>query len=269
MSVPPPPGRADQWGSAPAGPGGPAYPQQPGYPPSGYGAAQPTAGYPPPGYGPAGPGYPPAGLPPGAQVPRTPGTNGFAIAALILGILGGILLSVIFGFVALNQIRRSGQSGRGMAIAGLVLSGLWTVGIAVAVIIAISTSADRDSTGTIAEGGSVSATAVRVGDCLNGLDDLSNITSLPAVPCAEPHEGEVFDVFDLPSGPYPGDAGLESVVEDECNTRLADFSAAAVADPNVGLYYLGPREVNWDAGDREVVCIATTLDGPSTGRIAG
>src|SRR5215831_2024091 len=54
--------------------------------------------------------------------PRRP-TNGFAIASLIFGILGGVVLSVIFGLVALSQIRRRQQSGRGLAIAGLALSG--------------------------------------------------------------------------------------------------------------------------------------------------
>jgi hypothetical protein len=56
--------------------------------------------------------------------PRAP-TNGFAIASLVIGALWmwwiGSVLAVVFGHVALNQIERTGQSGRGMAIAGLVL----------------------------------------------------------------------------------------------------------------------------------------------------
>ncbi len=47
-------------------------------------------------------------------------TNVFAILALVFGILGG-LLALVFGHIALSQIRRTGESGRGMAIAGLVL----------------------------------------------------------------------------------------------------------------------------------------------------
>jgi hypothetical protein len=52
-------------------------------------------------------------------------TSGLSIAALALGItwLGwiGSVLAVVFGHVALAQIRDNGQGGRGMAIAGLVL----------------------------------------------------------------------------------------------------------------------------------------------------
>lgn len=48
------------------------------------------------------------------------GTNTIAVLAFVFGVLGGIL-GVIFGHVALSQIRRTGQDGRGLAIAGLVL----------------------------------------------------------------------------------------------------------------------------------------------------
>lgn len=54
-------------------------------------------------------------------------TSGLAIASMVLGILWiywvGSLLAVIFGHLALGNIKRSAglQQGRGMAIAGVVL----------------------------------------------------------------------------------------------------------------------------------------------------
>lgn len=58
-------------------------------------------------------------------------TNGLAIASLVTGILGFSILSVIFGHIALNQIGRSREEGRGLAIAGLVLGYVgiagWTI----------------------------------------------------------------------------------------------------------------------------------------------
>ena len=62
--------------------------------------------------------------------PMAPSTSGWAIASLILSIasyvglpLIGAILGVIFGHMALNEIKRSeGQlQGRGLAIGGLVL----------------------------------------------------------------------------------------------------------------------------------------------------
>lgn len=56
------------------------------------------------------------------------GTNGFAITALVLGILGFLglaILALVFGYVGRAQIRRRGQSGKGLAIAGIVLGWVW------------------------------------------------------------------------------------------------------------------------------------------------
>lgn len=59
------------------------------------------------------------------QFVQAPSTNGMAIAAMVLGILWvywiGSILALIFGYVARDQIKRTGQSGDGMAIAGIVL----------------------------------------------------------------------------------------------------------------------------------------------------
>ena len=43
------------------------------------------------------------------------------------------------GLVALKQIKDRNQGGRGIAIAGVVLSVLWLVGFAVAIIVGAST----------------------------------------------------------------------------------------------------------------------------------
>lgn len=53
-----------------------------------------------------------------------PPWNGFAIASLVLSVaLWGVgsILGVIFGHIALRQITRTGEQGRGLAIAGLVV----------------------------------------------------------------------------------------------------------------------------------------------------
>jgi hypothetical protein len=114
--------------SPPPGAGGP--PPPPGYPPPGY----PPPGYPPPGYG--APGYQP-GPWGGAGYPAR--TNGFAVASLVISLLGwapcgvGSVLAIIFGFVAREQIKRSQgrERGEGMATAGIVIGfvavGLWLV----------------------------------------------------------------------------------------------------------------------------------------------
>ena len=275
MSVPPPPGSGGHgaWdqpaGGAwppPAGVGG-------GYPETAYG--QGGGGYPAPPYGPGGypqlGGYPPPGGYPGpGYPPRAPGTNGFAIAALIFGIIGGALLGYIFGFIALSQIKRSGQNGRGLAIAGLILSAMWTIGIILIIVLAITTSATRDTGGTVTQGGDITATALQVGDCVNNLQNSTDVRSLPGVPCAQPHQGEVFAVFDLPGGStYPGRPAVREQVQAECNARLETYSPSAQTNTSIGLFSLYPQQESWAQGDRGVVCIATAENGTVTGSIKG
>jgi Domain of unknown function (DUF4190) len=60
-------------------------------------------------------------------------TNTMAILAIIFGFFVGIL-GIVFGHIALSQIRRTGEGGRGLAITGLVF-GYFGVGLAVILLV--------------------------------------------------------------------------------------------------------------------------------------
>ena len=72
-----------------------------------------------------------------------------AIASLVSSLVGllcgiGPLLGLVFGIIALNQIKQTGQGGRGMAIAGIVISSvLIALFIVVMIIAALLPSSDR------------------------------------------------------------------------------------------------------------------------------
>ena len=48
-------------------------------------------------------------------------TNSLAIASLVVSLVCCAPLGVIFGHVAISQINRTGEGGRGLAVAGLVI----------------------------------------------------------------------------------------------------------------------------------------------------
>lgn len=139
MTGPPPPyPQSSALGDPPV----PAAPARYGPPPgSGYGL--PPYGYPPSPYG--------YGPPPGYGYPPRPsrGTNGFAIASLVLGIIClywvGSVLAIIFGFIARKQIRDSGDQGRAMATAGIVLGFSWFVLLGVLVLLGVSGAFDAST----------------------------------------------------------------------------------------------------------------------------
>jgi Domain of unknown function (DUF4190)/zinc-ribbon domain len=139
-------GPAPPWGAPTPG----AYTPPPPYsPPSMPGAANPYA--PPNLYGPPGAQPVPGdGSPAGFGPPRT---NGFAVASLVLGIVGwmpcgvGSILAVVFAVIAQNQIKAASgrEGGAGLAKAGLILGcigiALWVVYF---LIVAIVTASNPD-----------------------------------------------------------------------------------------------------------------------------
>lgn len=116
----------------------PMFAPAPGAPPQPYAYTPP-----PPQYGQS-PGAsqqypPPPPTYPGYQVQRT---NSMAIASLILGILWlfwiGSLMALAFGYAGLRQIKTSGgaQTGRGIAIAGIILGWFGVAMLALIIILA-------------------------------------------------------------------------------------------------------------------------------------
>ncbi|GAA2706268.1 DUF4190 domain-containing protein [Micromonospora olivasterospora] len=106
-------------------------------------------GYAPPGYAP--PGYP------GYGYPAAQKTNGMAIAALVLSLVGiasciTAPIGAILGHVARKQIRESGEGGEGMAkaaiIVGWILTGLFVLLIIFYVVIIVLAVATADTGGS-------------------------------------------------------------------------------------------------------------------------
>jgi hypothetical protein len=62
-------------------------------------------------------------------------TNVLAIISLVTSLIGIGLAGIITGHIALGQIRRTGEQGHGMALAGLIV-GYVTTGLAILVFVA-------------------------------------------------------------------------------------------------------------------------------------
>ena len=118
-------------------------PVAPPPPPPPFSTGAPVPPVPPAWQPGSGPPVPPA---PYAGGSPSRGTNGFAVAALVLGILWlcavGSVLAIVFGIIALTQIKTSRQGGKGLAIAGIVLGALGVIAT-IASVIAVRTAADE------------------------------------------------------------------------------------------------------------------------------
>jgi hypothetical protein len=217
---------------------------------------------------PAVPGPPDQG--PGARTPPPGGdepNDGFAVAALIFGVLGG-LLAVVFGIVALLRIRRSGRPGKRLAIAGLVLAAIWIVGLGAALALRGPDDAERSGDGAIVAAGDLSAFSFREGDCWNDppLDEV--VKTVDAVPCTAPHDAEVYAVYDVDFDEFPGDDEIGAAAEAGCIERFAAFAGIDYASSTLEVVYLNPTKESWDTeDDRSAVCSVSDPAAPATGSL--
>jgi peptidyl-prolyl cis-trans isomerase B (cyclophilin B) len=103
-------------------------------PPAGYGQPVAQAGYGQP-VAPTGYGQPVA---PTGYAPAQPTTNVLAIISLVISILGFNVIAIILGAVGLSQIKRTGEKGRGLALAGIWIGAISIVlGIIIAIVFVV------------------------------------------------------------------------------------------------------------------------------------
>lgn len=207
---------------------------------------------------------PPAQMPPAGQVPpgqvpppaphQAPKTNTMAIVSLIGSFFIG-LVGIICGHIALGQIKKTGEGGKGLAIAGLIIGYIATVTTVIALImIGIFAGAANQalnelsseleqSTSEFAVPGDDSATSD--GDLdpayCRALDGLLWNSELYVYDAETPITTEMFVAYkalaDSPSEHqemyekfYRLLQNFDEASEDEINRAIADFDAVAFAD---------------------------------------
>ncbi|GEB47361.1 DUF4190 domain-containing protein [Microbacterium testaceum] len=253
----------------------PVPPAPPGYPgaaSAGDGGAAPADGAPVGGAHTVAPAY---GSSPYGTVPAASDrTNGISILAIILGFvfpIGGI----IAGAVALAQIKRTGEKGRGLAITGIVAGAVISVLTILAVIGLLifsftvgskASSADPFDVPTFPQDGGVTVGpseaapgdedtfTLPVGVCL---DDVPSgfISSSNIVECGTAHTYEVFSSFLLTEGSFPGDDAIASAAETGCESAFPSFVGIPYDQSALNYQYVAPTEGTWADGDREISCL--------------
>lgn len=134
--------------------------------------------------------------------------------------------------------------------------------LAAAVGIGLTKAATRGGDEFIAETETLSAFEVRVGDCFDDGAFMGNeVQDIPAVPCSEPHDNEVYATFDMPEDKWPGDAAADQAAMAVCYDRFKAAIGKPYKDSVIDFTTMYPSERSWNqGGDREVVCIAFRMD---------
>lgn len=140
----------------------------------------------------------------------------------------------------------------------------WAVYIVVALgFFAYSTMSkvDRDSSGEIVGEGSVDAFHVRVGDCFDDASSSSTeVSSIPGVPCTEPHDNEAFAIFDLEVADYPEGEAMAELALEACKAHFDVFVGNDYQSSTLDIFTLFPSTDSWKQNDREVICAVYNMD---------
>ena len=124
---------------------------------------------------------------------------------------------------------------------------------------------DRDQSGEIVEAGGVGAFALRLGDCIQNPDAegvVSIVVSVEGVPCATPHDAQVYAEFDVTGILEYDEAAVELLAQQECIDRWTEAIGTVFwEDLLLDSFSLFPSPASWAVGDRGVVCLLVSIDG--------
>jgi len=113
-------------------------------------------------------------------------------------------------------------------------------------------------------GGGAPPESLEVGDCID-VPETSELATVPKQACAEPHDGEVFHVFEATGtggAAYPADPEWGPLIYPVCDPAFEEYTGTPVETrTDIDYLYLVPTEDRWASGDRRVTCFIQSLDG--------
>jgi hypothetical protein len=117
-------------------------------------------------------------------------------------------------------------------------------------------------------GGSV--LTLDVGTCFDDPASFAEVTDVPVVACADPHDNEVIAVFTLSEPAFPGEDVVNARAGEGCVAAFEPYVGIAYAESIFDVGWFAPSADSWAIGDREVICFAFDLTGAETvGSISG
>jgi hypothetical protein len=224
----------------------------------------PSSSFPPPDPPRPAYGQQPYGQPPyggGGYDPNRP-SKAFAGWSLGLAIVPSCvtwIISIVFACIVISRSKDGREHGKKMAVAALIIIGVWIlIGVAVVIIVS-ATDAERDDSGRVTDGGRSSVLDLRVGDCLPDPGSTGKVRSIDLVECDQPHRAEVYALFDL-EGDYTTQDEVTNLAEAGCFDRFKAYVGVGPARSTLDILYLTPVDEFTFNQDPGVSCVAVATE---------
>ncbi|WP_304453823.1 septum formation family protein [Nocardiopsis sp. YSL2] len=117
---------------------------------------------------------------------------------------------------------------------------------------------------------------LNVGDCfidseMEAAFGGEEVTEVPLVDCAEPHDSEFFVSHQMAEGEYPGDEAVTAEATELCEgDAFTEFVGVPWEESALYAYPLTPTEDSWNRiDDREILCYVYDPEEMVTGTLEG
>ena len=102
----------------------------------------------------------------------------------------------------------------------------------------------------------VDVSHLEVGDCVYDFVTTQQQTTLPEVPCDQPHKGEVVGQF-RPTGPFPGELQIPDGVDEHCRRLFRSYAPNHSADRGFDVAFSLASRRQWSDDRYRFTCVAT------------
>jgi DNA-binding SARP family transcriptional activator len=197
-----------------------------------------------------------------------------AAIALALGIIAlallwfGMASALIAGIAVacgVTAARRASMANRriGWAATAATIAGAIALSAAFGLALYRYVTADRETAADTTVAGEdpadereVPLTSLRLGNCFDlppsaGASVRDYVWLLP---CERPHQAEVFHVYSLAAGPYPGDEEVEALALKQCTIVFQLYVGISPDWSELSFSHVWPGQSQWESGDRGGGC---------------
>ncbi len=106
--------------------------------------------------------------------------------------------------------------------------------------------------------------SLKVGDCFED-QAVGEVQDVPIVECSDPHDNEVYSVYELADGSLPPQQEMLA----GCEERFGTIIGIPYVDSVIYAGALMPSPDSWDQGDHDVICYGYIPDEKMTATIVG
>jgi len=101
---------------------------------------------------------------------------------------------------------------------------------------------------------------LEVGQCFNDPDNFEAVSEVEMLDCSEPHDNEVYFLFDITQDDFPGAFAVQELAQTECINNFDSYVGSEFLTSSLDIGAFFPTNETWDQDDREVICFLHDLE---------